>query len=354
MTPKPTPVSPPNSSSTAPGLTRILVIDDQPEVHRILDRALGERYLYEFASSGNQARERLAAVPFHLALCDIQMPKGSGFALVEEIADEYPETAIVLVTRLDDPEVAEQAFGLGASGYLVKPLRAKQLLVTMMNALRQRDIAAEMQVARQETVERLARAIEMHDAETGKHVKRMGSIAAFLGDRLGLDPGRVLLLRGAAPMHDVGKLATPEDILQKPGPLTSREREQMERHTTVGHQILADSDSALLRMGATIALTHHERWDGSGYPRGLSGEEIPFEGRIVAVVDVFDALLSDRCYWPAMSVDAVAATIREGRGTQFDPRVVDVLLDHLEEALALRAELDGGPPVGVESPRRCG
>jgi putative two-component system response regulator len=240
---------------------------------------------------------------------------------------------------------------LGASGYLIKPLRAKQLLVTMMNALRQRDIAAEMQVARQETVERLARAIAMHDAETGQHVKRMGAIAAFLGDRLGLDRARVLLLRTAAPMHDIGKIATPEDILQKPGPLTPEEREQMERHTTLGHQILADSDSPLLRMGATIALTHHERWDGSGYPQGLGGEEIPLEGRIVAVVDVFDALLSDRCYWPAMSVDAVAATIHEGRGTQFDPQVVDVLLDHLEEALALRAGLDGGAPARVECRR---
>jgi HD-GYP domain-containing protein (c-di-GMP phosphodiesterase class II) len=203
----------------------------------------------------------------------------------------------------------------------------------------------------QETVERLARAIAMHDAETGQHVKRMGAIAAFLGDRLGLDRARVLLLRTAAPMHDVGKIATPEDILQKPGPLTPQEREQMERHTILGHQILADSDSPLLRMGAIIAHTHHEHWDGSGYPQGLSGEEIPLEGRIVAVVDVFDALLSDRCYWPAISVDAVAATIREGRGTQFDPKVVDVLLDHLEEALALRAELDGGPPVGVERRR---
>jgi putative two-component system response regulator len=111
----------------------------------------------------------------------------------------------------------------------------------------------------------------------------------------------------------------------------------MERHTTVGYQILADSGSELLQLAATIALTHHERWDGTGYPRGLSGEEIPFEGRIVAVVDVFDALLSDRCYWPAMSVDAVAATIREGRGTHFDSQIADALLDHLEEALRLRS-----------------
>jgi putative two-component system response regulator len=320
------------------GLTRILVMDDQLEVHRILNRALGERYSYVFAGSVEEAHESLGAAPFHLVICDIQSSEEFGLSLVEEIARAYPETAIVLITRVDDPELAEQAFELGASGYLAKPFRTRQLLIAMMDALRQRDIGVErrLHASRQETVERLARAVEMHDEETGKHVKRMGSIAAFLGNRLGLDRDRVLLLRAAAPMHDVGKIATPEDILQKPGPLTSKERKQMERHTTVGHQILADSDSCLLQMGARIALTHHERWDGSGYPLGLCGEEIPFEGRIVAVVDVFDALLSDRCYWPAMSVDAVAATMREGRGTQFDPRVVDVLLDHFEEVLSLR------------------
>jgi putative two-component system response regulator len=365
MAPDTTPVSARGSSwRAATGRTRILVMEDQPEVHRTLDDALGERYSYEFASCVEQAREKLSAAPFHLALWEIQTPSEFGFALVEEIIREYPETAIVLITRLDDPEVADRAFGLGVSGYLVRPFLTRQLLITMMNVLRQRDISVEKQAearqdglavareraieelhgSRQETVECLARtveclarAIEMHDAETGQHVKRMGLIAAFLGDLLGLDRGRVLLLRAAAPMHDVGKIATPEDILQKPGPLTPSERKQMERHTTVGNQILGDSDSDLLRMAAKIALTHHERWDGNGYPLGLSGEGIPLEGRIVAVVDVFDALLSHRCYWPAMSVDAVAATIREGRGSQFDPQIVDALLNHLDEALRLRS-----------------
>lgn len=194
----------------------------------------------------------------------------------------------------------------------------------------------ELRRSRQETVERLAKAIEMHDAETGEHVNRMAAVAAFLGSQLGLDPERVLLLRAAAPMHDVGKIATPDGILQKRGPLTPEERTEMERHTTVGHQILDGSDSELLRMGAEIALTHHERWDGDGYPRGLSGEEIPIEGRIVAVADVFDALLSDRCYRAGMPLEQVLAIMRESRGSHFDPEVVDALLDHLEEVLSLR------------------
>lgn len=176
----------------------------------------------------------------------------------------------------------------------------------------------------------------MHDAETGEHIDRMASVAAFLGRKVGLDRDRVLLLRVAAPMHDVGKIATPDGILRKQGPLTPEEREEMQRHTTVGYQILADSESELLHLAATIALTHHERWDGGGYPQGLAGERIPIEGRITAVADVFDALLSDRCYRPAMSVEEAVTVMEEGRGTHFDPRIVDALLDHLEEALSLR------------------
>ncbi len=195
----------------------------------------------------------------------------------------------------------------------------------------------ELRLSRQETVERLAKAIEMHDSSTGKHVDRIGAIAAFLGARLGLDHDRVELLQAAAPMHDVGKIGTPDEILQKPGPLTGDERSEMQRHTVIGHEILSQSRSELLRLASTIALTHHECFDGSGYPRGLSGEEIPLEGRVTAVADVFDALLSDRSYRPAMPTAEAVELIRAGRGSQFDPQVVDVLLDDLDEALALRA-----------------
>jgi putative two-component system response regulator len=139
-------------------------------------------------------------------------------------------------------------------------------------------------------------------------------------------------------MHDVGKIATPSEILRKPGPLTSAEREEMKRHTTIGHEILADSESELLRLAASIALTHHEYYDGSGYPRGLVGEEIPLEGRITAIADVFDALLSDRHYRPALTVEETVEVIKEGRGGQFDPRIADILLEHLDEALLLREQ----------------
>jgi putative two-component system response regulator len=203
-------------------------------------------------------------------------------------------------------------------------------------AAAQSEAIDELKLSRQETVERLAKAIELHDFSTGQHVSRIGAIASFLGTLLQLDPDRVELLRAAAPMHDVGKIGTSDEILRKPGPLTDEERREMERHTAIGHEILSRSQSELLRIAATIALTHHERYDGRGYPQGLIGEEIPLEGRITAVADVFDALLSDRCYRSAMSVEEAVELIREGRGTQFDPKIVDALLDHLEEALSLR------------------
>ena len=348
---------------------RILATDDRPEILRLIERSLSERYECAFAGSAAEAREKLAGEDFDLALCDIQMPGDSGLVLAGEIAKEHPETAVVMLTGVDDPEVAEHAFAAGAHGYLVKPFWSGQLLITVANALRQhaleraelrrheallgsaeektealrhelidaqRRAIVDLQASRQETVERLARAIESHDTETGRHVHRMASVAALLGSKLGLDRERVLLLRTAAPMHDVGKIATPDGVLRKQGKLTAEERRLMQEHTTVGHEILAGSDSELLKMAASIALTHHEWFDGSGYPQGLKGEQIPIEGRIVAVADVFDALLSDRPYRPAMSLDETTELIVAERGAHFDPAVVDALLDNLDEAVRLR------------------
>jgi response regulator RpfG family c-di-GMP phosphodiesterase len=194
----------------------------------------------------------------------------------------------------------------------------------------------DLRLSRQETIEGLTTAIDLHDSSTGEHIDRMAAIASFLAAATGLDPDRVEILRAAAPMHDVGKIGTPDEILRKPGPLSGEERREMERHTLIGHEILSQSQSELLRIAAMIALTHHERFDGSGYPEGLAGEEIPLEGRITSVADVFDALLSDRAYRSAMSAGEAVTLIREGRGTQFDPEIVDILLNDLEAAFALR------------------
>jgi putative two-component system response regulator len=231
----------------------------------------------------------------------------------------------------DDGQIAGIS---GISTDITEKKHAEELSAEL--ALAQELAIKELSASRMETVDRLSKAIEHHDADTGEHISRMATVAALLGRLHGLPADRILLLRAAAPMHDVGKVATPDAVLRKPGPLSTEERVVMERHTVVGHEILADSESDLLQLAASIALTHHERWDGSGYPKGLRGEEIPVEGRIVAVADVFDALLSDRCYRPAMTLSEAVAVMEAGKGTQFDPKIVGLLLTHLEEALSSR------------------
>jgi PAS domain S-box-containing protein len=194
----------------------------------------------------------------------------------------------------------------------------------------------ELRSSQQEAVERLARAIEPQGAEGGWHVDRVARITAYLASQLGLDDEQILLLRAAALMHDVGNVAVSKEVLGKRGPLAPEERAEVERHAEAGHEILAGSECELLQMAARIALTHHEWFDGSGYPRGLAGEEIPVEGRIVAVADAFDSMLSERPYRGAMNVTDAVEAIREERGSHFDPEVADCLLEHLEDVLALR------------------
>jgi putative two-component system response regulator len=184
--------------------------------------------------------------------------------------------------------------------------------------------------ARLETIKRLTRAVETRDPETGGHIERIGEFAAMLAQRLGLSADEVELIRVSSPMHDVGKIGIADEILLKPGPLTPEERSVMERHTKIGHDILAGSHSEILDMAALIALSHHERIDGRGYPLGLEADKIPLEGRIVAVADVFDALTSDRVYRPAFSTAKAIEIMREGRGTQFETQILDLLLGDLE------------------------
>ena len=184
---------------------------------------------------------------------------------------------------------------------------------------------AELAASREEMIRRLASAVEFRDVETGRHTERMGHYCSLLARRLGLDDEHCELIRVASGLHDIGKIGIPDSVLLKPGPLTEAERAIVERHAEIGYSILAGSSSRLLSLAATIALTHHERWDGTGYPRALGGEQIPLEGRIAAVADVFDALISDRPYRPALSRAQAYAIMLEGRGTQFDPGVLDLL-----------------------------
>ena len=200
-------------------------------------------------------------------------------------------------------------------------------------------LTAELNEARVETLQRLALAAEYRDDQTNQHTQRVAETCAVISKTIGLPDERTQVIRLAAPLHDVGKIGIPDRILLKPGPLTKAEFEEMKTHTTIGAAILSGSNSSILRMGADIALAHHERWDGSGYPRGLAGEDIFLPARILAVADVLDSLSHDRPYKRAWPFERVVEEIRRGRGSQFDPDVVDALIDVFEGRAETRMEV---------------
>ena len=349
----------------------VLVVDDEPQVQQLIARIL-ERHGFhcELAASADEARKLLESREnnFQLMLCDVNMPGESGLELLQDTISSHPDVAALMVTGADDPRLAESAIQIGAFGYLTKPFRPNELMINIVNALHRRRLELENRAHRamlenaveartaalseavsrlqrseqelrthqEETVKRLSSMAELRDLETGRHLERMSSYCALIAERFGFSRDRVELMRIASPMHDVGKIGIPDNILLKPSTLTLEEREVMQQHTVIGHRILSGSDAELLTLAAILAWTHHERFDGSGYPRGLVGEEIPLEGRIAAVADVFDALTSDRIYRPAFNVKEAVSMMRSQRGKHFDPDVLDHFLDAMEEVEEIR------------------
>jgi putative two-component system response regulator len=354
---------------------RILIVDDEAPMRALLARLLGTRgYECMTAASPQEGRGVLETQPVALVLTDANMPGGSGFDFANDVAIGYPETAVLMVTGVDDRDSAEEALERGAYGYVVKPFRANELLINVHNALRRRALElenrhhreqleatvlqrtatlrdtiarlerseSEARRLREETIRRLAWAAEFRNQETGEHIVRVSLYCALLAQLVGLDSDRVELLRIASPMHDVGKIGIPDRILLKPGTLTAEERQVMEAHAEIGYRMLAGSGAELLDLAAIMALTHHERIDGEGYPRGLAGDDIPIEGRITAVADVFDALTSDPVYRPAFEPDEARELMLEQRGTQFDARLLDLFFGAFDEVLTIRRETADG------------
>ena len=322
---------------------RVLCVDDDVQVRVLIKRVvLAAGYDCVGVGSVDDARQLLAQEDFSVVLCDIGLPGRSGLELLDELGRTRPDIATVMVTGHDHVGIVEAALKLGAYGYVTKPFAANDLMIDISNALHRQRFEAERREAAESalqrayagTLRRLSRAVEYHDGATGAHLERVGSYAADIAIALGLSEARVELLRLAAPLHDIGKIAVGDKILRKTGMLTDEQRRLMKQHTDVGRDLLGGSGSELLELAATVAWTHDERWDGSGYPRGLKGEEIPLEGRIVAVADVFDALSSDRPYRPRLSVDEARAAVLEGSGRAFDPDVVEAFVLSLEAVAA--------------------
>jgi putative two-component system response regulator len=350
---------------------RILLVDDEAQVRRALRRIL-MRAGYSVAEAGDvaQAREILRAEPPELIFCDVNMPGESGLELVRSAAAEYPDIVVIMLTGVDDPAVAGEALAIGAHGYLIKPVAPNEALINVVSGLRRRALELERRAyvreleakvltrtsalrdalqrleqteesarhAERDTVDRLVTALSLRSEETGGHIQRVGRYSQLLarkGHVNGFSEEEICL---AAMLHDVGKIGIPDAILLKPGPLTEEEFAIIKRHPALGSSLLGEGESPVLRLGAEIAMTHHERWDGAGYPRGLAGSQIPIFGRIAAIADVFDALTSDRVYRTALSIPDAMAQMRSDRGRHFDPELVELFASSLEELSAIRGD----------------
>jgi putative two-component system response regulator len=341
---------------------RILLVDDEPHVSELLSRWLTlDGYSCNTASSGEDALKLLHDQPYHLLVSDIMMPGISGIELLKIVRTSFPDLAVIMVTAVADRKTAVVTLELGAYGYVIKPFDRNEISISVANALERRRVTllmreyehglerkvlertAQVREREEQIIFRLVSASEHRDSETGAHIRRIGLYSSVIAEELAWEPQAVSDIRLAAPMHDIGKIGIPDRILLKPGELTPEEFEIIKQHTEIGGHILDHPDIPLLRMAKEIALSHHERWDGSGYPYGLAGEAIPPSGRIVAIVDVYDALSQDRVYKAALPEEDVVSMMIAEEGKHFDPEILEVFLRLLPEMKRIRDEVKEEP-----------
>ncbi|HEY2430491.1 MAG TPA: HD domain-containing phosphohydrolase [Acidimicrobiales bacterium] len=331
------------------GQARILIVDDQPANVDLLERLLAKAGYRHLRSTTNPRAVPGQFVEFapDLVLLDLHMPEVDGFGVMEQLAALIPRHTylpILVLTADVNDDVRRRALASGAHDFLIKPFDATEVWLRIANLLRTRFLhlalaqqnelleervgerTQQLEEARLEILQRLSLAAEYRDDQTGEHTRRVGDRSADIATALGLPRATVELVRLAAPLHDIGKLGITDAILRKPGSLTPEEFEHIKTHTVIGQRILADTKVPVLRLAREIAQTHHERWDGTGYPDGRRGVAIPVSGRIVAVADVFDALTHERPYKSAWPQERAIAEIIEQRGRHFDPDVVDAFV----------------------------
>lgn len=335
---------------------RILIVDDEPNIVELLTRLLRIEGYKDVRSIRDSRGAMAQIIEFHpdLLILDLMMPHIDGFQILEALQEYNSDDGylpVLVITANDTVQARRRAFLGGAIEFLGKPFDNEEIILRVRTLLRLRyeylrleknaDILREeildrtreledyqlvLKEAQIEVIVRLARAAEHRDDETGQHTQRVGLIASLIAQTMELDVEQVESIRRAAPLHDVGKIGIPDAILLKPGRFDDSEREIMQRHCRIGADLLAGGQSSVVKLAERIAMTHHERWDGSGYPEQLKGEEIDLEGRILAVADVFDALTHARPYKEAWPVEKALEEIKRSSGTHFDPTVVEAFL----------------------------
>lgn len=358
-------------------LPRILAVDDHPENIELLEAFLvPQGYEVVRAATGEEALKRLSSNDVALMLLDVMMPGIDGYEVIRRVRQDstHRQLPIVLVTAFRDKEERVKGIEAGCDDFLSKPVDKMELLARVRSLLKvkayndlmskyREDLESEVssrteelrqafegiRAASLETIVRLSRAAEYKDQDTGAHILRMSHYAAAVARKLGLSEKDVETILYAAPMHDIGKIGIPDHILMKPAKLDAEEWEVMKSHAPIGARILEGSDADVIQLGETIAGTHHEKWNGEGYPMGLKGEDIPMSGRIAAIADVFDALTSKRPYKEPFSLGHSFSIITEGRGTHFDPAVVDAFFAVKDEILQIKAryQTEGRSPLAL-------
>ncbi len=339
---------------------QIIVVDDNPDNVRLVERFLeyaGYLNVQVITNSG-LALDVIRKTSPDLILLDLHMPKPDGFEILESLRESSSPgryVPVLVFTADGTPEARKKALEAGASDFLTKPGDAGEILLRVRNFLQARRMhvelqrhsenlevkvqarTAELSLARREALEALARAAEFRDDDTGQHTKRVGELSAAIARKIGAPEEWVEAIGLAAPLHDVGKIAIPDSILLKPAKLDERELLEMRQHTVIGGRVFGNAESPLMKLAREIALNHHERWDGSGYPNGLAGAEIPLGARVVAVADVYDALVHERPYKSAWTPAAALAEIESQSGKHFDPRIVSSFFQIMKPELIQQA-----------------
>jgi putative two-component system response regulator len=333
----------------------ILIVDDDHSILDLFQRAMkvaGHRCTV--TPSGKSALDIMAETPVDVVITDINMPEMDGIELATQVVNRFSADIIVITGHAKGYQY-DEIINIGASDFVEKPFSIKEIILRIRRVLRERQLKEatrssheELKQAYLDSIHRLVMASEFKDEETGDHIIRIGEYAIFMATKLAQDPQYVETIGYAAPMHDVGKIGIPDKILLKPGQLTKDEFNIMKRHTLIGAKLLSESKSRILQMAEEIARTHHEKFNGKGYPRGLAGENIPLSGRIVSIADTFDALTSKRPYKEPYPPEMVFDIIRRERGEHFDPEITDLFLDNFDAFISIRQDFGEVQQITLE------